>query len=257
MSFLTFLGTGGGRYVLVTQRRYSGGIWLESDEKTIIDPGPGALVRALQYHKNPAALAAVLVSHKHLDHYNDAEIMVEAMTEGAKKKRGLLAVNQNALGYISDYHQKAAELLVLKAGDGFLVGKTNVTALPTYRHEDGTGFRFELPDGVLAYSSDTGYDKKLAENYAGADVLILNVIFPRTKSLESHLNTHDAVKVVSEARPRLAVIQHFGVMMLNAGPEKEAAYIEQETGIKTTAAADGMEIDVGKAAAKDLQLRLG
>jgi ribonuclease BN (tRNA processing enzyme) len=256
MSTLTFLGTGGGRYVLVSQRRHSGGIWLDFAEKMILDPGPGALVRALQYHKKPSELSAVIVSHKHLDHYNDAEIMIEAMTGGAKKKRGILAVNGNALDYISTYHRDVVNLIVPKAGDEFNVGKVRIIALPTHKHEEGTGFRFTAKDGVLAYSSDTGYAKELAEHYKKADVLILNVIFPRTKSLETHLNTFDAAKIIGEAAPRLAVIQHFGVTMLSAGPENEAAYIEKETGVRTIAATDGMTVDLSAADLHEKQLRL-
>ena len=256
MSSLTFLGTGGGRFVLVSQRRHTGGIWLDLDEKIILDPGPGALVRALQHHKKPASLSAVIVSHKHLDHYNDAEIMIEAMTNGAKKKRGILAVSENALEYISAYHREVVDLIVPKAGDGFTVGATRITALPTHKHDEGIGFRFTAEDCVLAYSSDTGYSKDLAAHYKKADVLILNVIFPRKKSLETHLNTSDAAKIIGEAAPRLAVIQHFGVTMLNTGPEEEAAYIEKETGIRTIAATDGMTLDLSAADLKDRQLRL-
>jgi ribonuclease BN (tRNA processing enzyme) len=256
MSTLSFLGTGGGRYVLVSQRRHTGGIWLDFSEQMILDPGPGALVRALQHHKKPSQLSAVIVSHKHLDHYNDAEIMIEAMTNGAKKKHGILAVNENALGYISNYHRDVVSLIVPKAGDEFCVGKTRITALPTQKHEEGCGFRFTAEDGVLAYSSDTGYAKELAEHYKKADVLILNVIFPRTKSLETHLNTFDAAKIIGEAAPRLAVIQHFGLTMLKAGPENEAAYIENETGIRTIAATDGMTVDLPTADLPEKQLHL-
>ncbi len=256
MSSLTFLGTGGGRHVLVSQRRHTGGIWLDFSEKMILDPGPGALVRALQHHKKPHHLAAVFVSHKHLDHYNDAEIMVEAMTDGAKKKRGTLAVNENALEYISAYHRNVVELIVPKAGDEFTIGRTCITALPTHKHDDGLGFRFTAEEGILSYSSDTGYEKGLGGHYKGSDVLILNVIFPRKKSLETHLNTLDAAKIVGEAAPRLAVIQHFGLTMLAAGPENEAAYIEKETGIRTIAAADGMTVDLAAADLADRQMRL-
>ena len=44
---LTFLGSGGGRWVVLRQLKASGGFVLElSDQKMHVDPGPGALVRA-------------------------------------------------------------------------------------------------------------------------------------------------------------------------------------------------------------------
>ena len=54
---ITFLGTGGGRFVILSQRRYSGGLWLDFDgTQILLDPGPGALIRALQFHKDVSKL---------------------------------------------------------------------------------------------------------------------------------------------------------------------------------------------------------
>ncbi|MBN2014581.1 MAG: MBL fold metallo-hydrolase [Candidatus Altiarchaeota archaeon] len=256
MHSLTFLGTGGGRFVLLSQRRYSGGIWLDFGTKILLDPGPGALVRAHQFKKKPQELDAVLVSHKHLDHYNDAEVMIEAMTYGTKKKKGILAINKNALEYISEYHQKAVTVIVPKPGEVFTVENIKVKALPTFKHEEGIGFRFITEAGVLTYSSDTGYSEKLIYGYKDSKILLLNVIFPRTKALESHLNTEDAARIIGDVKPELAIIQHFGTAMLNAGPEKEAAFIEEKTGVKTMAARDGMTVDVETLRTEERQLRL-
>ena len=48
MISVRFLGTGGARFVVAKQIRASGGMWMRFGETQIhIDPGPGALVRAL------------------------------------------------------------------------------------------------------------------------------------------------------------------------------------------------------------------
>lgn len=39
---------------------------------------------------------------------------------------------------------------------------------------------------------------------------------------------------------------HLGVVLIRAGPEKEAAYVEEETGVHTIAARDRMVLDVGE-----------
>jgi len=45
---IRFLGTGGARFVVAKQIRASGGMWMRFGETQIhVDPGPGALVRAL------------------------------------------------------------------------------------------------------------------------------------------------------------------------------------------------------------------
>ena len=88
-----FLGSGGARFVVARQLRASGGMWMRFGETQIhVDPGPGALVRALTHVPpcNPRELDAIVLSHKHLDHSGDVNAMVEAMTSGGFRPRGTL-----------------------------------------------------------------------------------------------------------------------------------------------------------------------
>jgi ribonuclease BN (tRNA processing enzyme) len=256
---ITFLGTGGGRFVILSQRRYSGGLWLDFDgTQILLDPGPGALIRALQFHKDVSKLDAVFVSHNHLDHYNDAEVIIEGMTLGMKRSFGTLVASEDALEYVSDYHKNRVNVIVPKINEKFTVGRKEslyVEAIPTYRHA-GCGFKFFTSSGIVTYTADTGYSDELIKDYAGSKILILNVIFPGSKEIETHLNTKSALKLVRTAKPELAVIQHFGIQMLNANPEHEAEYIERESGIKTIAAKDGMTIHAGESGGGEDQLKL-
>jgi ribonuclease BN (tRNA processing enzyme) len=261
MASITFLGTGGGRFVVLNQRRYSGGLFLDLESKISLDPGPGALIRALQFKKDPQKLDGILVSHHHIDHYNDAEILLEAMTRGMRTKRGTLVLNKGALDYISSYHKSFVELIIAEPKKKFMLGELEIVCLPTANHEDAVGFRFNSKHGTIVCSSDTAYSKDLAENYMGAKVLILNTIVPSSKEIATHLNTRTAAMIVKEVKPELAVTQHFGMTMLNSDPVKEAKLIEDETGVRTVAARDGMTIDLDSLAesmpAKVSQSRLG
>ncbi|MGZ7095995.1 MAG: MBL fold metallo-hydrolase, partial [Methanobacterium sp.] len=99
---LTVLGSGGGRFATITQRRMTGGLRIDGiDGKNIhIDPGPGALVRTYQFGLNPLKLDAVLVSHSHTDHYNDAEVLIEAMTRGMTRNKGAVFGSKSVIeGY--------------------------------------------------------------------------------------------------------------------------------------------------------------
>ncbi|MEM2918434.1 MAG: MBL fold metallo-hydrolase [Candidatus Altiarchaeota archaeon] len=258
MHKITFLGTAGGRFVILTQRRYSGGIWLEFDNVTIsLDPGPGALIRALQFGKSPQKLNAIFVSHNHLDHYNDAEVLIEAMTYGMKKNRGIFATNEETLPYISEYHKKAVEVLSLKPNSKFNIKNLKIVALPTYRHSNAIGFKFFTEKGIVTYSADTAYSEELVQYYQNSKILILNVIFPYSKEIETHLNTKNAIKLIKEANPEVAIITHFGMQFLNSSPEKEAKLIEENSGIRTIAARDGLSIDLEKFKSKESeQLKL-
>ena len=264
MASILFLGTGGGRYSIISQRRYSGGMWIDCGPKIVVDPGPGSLIRALQFGKEPTKLDAVFVSHNHIDHYNDAELMVEAMTGGMKKRRGVLVLNKRAAGYVSDYHKGLVDVIVPDAGETFDIAGVGVQALPTENHDEGIGFRFATNLGALTYSSDTAYSERLISYYKDSRLLVLNTMFPASKEMAVHLNTKSAAKVIEEAAPELAVLQHFGITMLNANPEKEAEWVQKKTGVPTIAARDGMTIELADLSVRgpggekeERQLKLG
>jgi ribonuclease BN (tRNA processing enzyme) len=245
MGAITFLGTGGGRFVILSQQRYSGGLWLELEEATLIlDPGPGALIRALQFGKNPEKLDGILVSHNHIDHQNDAGLMIEAMTGGMRHKRGVLALNNKTISYISEYHREFIDLIVASPGRSFKINNLEIEALPTAKHVDAVGFKFHSKEGTVTCTSDTAYSEDNIKHYKGSDILIMNTIVPATREIESHLNTKTAAYIVEKAKPKLAIMQHFGRTMLMYGPEKEAKWIQDRTGIRTLAAADGMTINL-------------
>jgi len=60
------------------------------------------------------------------------------------------------------------------------------------------------------------------------------------------MTTDDAVKIIEETRPEIALITHFGMQMILKGPEREAELIEKKTGVPTRAATNGMRVLLGK-----------
>ncbi|MDH3366035.1 MAG: MBL fold metallo-hydrolase, partial [Thermoplasmata archaeon] len=91
---ITFLGTGGGRFATIYQARATGGFYIEDGRNIHVDPGPGALVRMRSVGLDPMNTHAILISHCHPDHYMDAEILIEAMTEGGTRKQGVLEASR-------------------------------------------------------------------------------------------------------------------------------------------------------------------
>jgi phosphoribosyl 1,2-cyclic phosphodiesterase len=115
---ITLLGTGGGRFATITQKRRTAGIRIISENLNFhLDSGPGALVYSISEGLNPQKLNAVFVSHCHPDHYTDAEVLIEAMTKGTTKKRGVLVASRSVLHgnemglnpVVSKYHQQMPE----------------------------------------------------------------------------------------------------------------------------------------------------
>lgn len=251
---LTFMGSGGGRFATITQKRMTGGFRIDNiaGKNLHIDPGPGALVRTYQFGLNPMKLNGVLVSHSHTDHYTDAEVLIEAMTRGMTRKKGLLIGSKSVVeGYerwgpcISQYHRSIPDVTVLEAGESKNIDKIEITATKT-KHGDpkAVGFKFELEDFTLSYTSDTGYFPDLHKEHEGADVLIASVIRPGNDRLHGHMCADDFQRLVEEISPKLGIMTHLGMKLIMNNPDQEAERIRKKTGIKIVAAWDGMKIDL-------------
>jgi phosphoribosyl 1,2-cyclic phosphodiesterase len=254
---LVFLGTGGGRFATITQKRRTGGIRLLSKNINIhVDPGPGALIYSLEAGLNPQKINALLISHRHPDHYTNAEILVEAMTRGMLKKKGIVAapsailVGDNEAGpAISKYHQNMIDQsIILKPGFNFNVGSVKVIATKTIHSDSETvGFRFNIPEiGEIGYTADTEYFTGIEEEYKGVRLLIVSVMRPTGSPWGGHMTPKDAAKIVDSVKPEMAIATHFGMKMIFSGPSYEVKLIEETTGVPTIAAFDGMKLQIGE-----------
>ena len=189
---LTFLGTGGGRFATITQKRRTAGIRITNEEVNIhLDPGPGALIYSINTGLDPQKITAILVSHSHSDHYTDAEVLIEAMTRGTLQKRGILAAANSVLNgnltceaSISKYHQKTPQqTITAESGTVFQVGSMKVTATKAYHTDpDAVGYRFSIPKfGDFAYTNDTEYYTEIGKHYENIRLLVLCVMRPGGK----------------------------------------------------------------------------
>ena len=98
--YIKFLGTAGARFVVAKQLRSSAGVFLHLNDKNIIlDPGPGTLVRCAKSKPkiDVEKIDVIILTHAHIDHSNDVNIMIDAMTNGGLKKRGILFAPEDCL----------------------------------------------------------------------------------------------------------------------------------------------------------------
>ncbi|MBI5417886.1 MBL fold metallo-hydrolase [Candidatus Poribacteria bacterium] len=254
---IKFLGTAGARFVVTQQLRSSGGIWYNLDgTEFLLDPGPGTLVRALESNpkKNPADLDGIILSHRHIDHSNDLNIMVEAMTEGGRKKHGEIFLPQDALGsqepILFNYlHKFVNNVHLLKEESSYKLQNLSFQTSPAHIHDTETfGFKFSTSHGTIAHLTDTKFFDELL-NFYKVDILIMNLAclnHALTKDLIiKHLYCYpDAVNIIGELKPKLTVLTHFGMHMLRSDPMSIAKDLTQKTGCQILAAQDGMEIDL-------------
>jgi phosphoribosyl 1,2-cyclic phosphodiesterase len=253
MSFIKFLGTAGARFVVMKQLRASGGVWLSVGKTNLyIDPGPGALVRCLNSKPrlDPSTLDGILLTHKHLDHSGDVNVMIEAMTEGGFKKRGILFAPRDALEedpvvlkYVIGYVE---QIEVLKEHSEYRIGDIRFSTAVKHQHRVETyGLNFETSPYTVSLVTDTKFFRELPSLYPGK-ILIIHVV--RLKPIGDdpieHLSIEDVKSIVKKAKPRLTILTHFGMTMIKAKPWVVAAELEKELGLRVIAASDGMKIDL-------------
>lgn len=252
---LKFLGTAGARFAVSTQLRHSGGlVWRISGFTLWVDPGPGALVRALSARPrlDPQKVDALLVSHRHLDHSGDATAVVEAMTEGGRRRRGALLAPRDALEtepVVFRYAQEFPERRVVLEEKGEVELAPGLLLATPLAHDHGTetyGYRLRSPGLSVAHVTDTFWMDELPEAYGGVDLLVVNATRPRGGDRRLlHLGWDDAERLVRAVRPRAAVLTHFGIPVIRAAPELMAREMTERLGLPVLAARDGMTVPLG------------
>lgn len=246
---LKFLGTGGGRYVTGMQRRKTSGIIVETEETQIhVDPGPGALVES---HEQDVAeeTAAVIVSHGHVDHSNDAEAIIEMITEAYDRKGAVFASESVLSGYgevekrVSDYHQGLCSVVgTLEEGSEFEFEDVTIKSQEMFHSDPKTqGFVLETGEKSVGFWTDTEYSRELAGFYEGVDTLVVYCGRPRGEEVPGHTSLSNVPGIVEEAEPSTVIVTHFGYKFLDSDLEEQEEWLEEEVDAKVVFAEDGME----------------
>ncbi len=248
---IKFLGTAGARYVMATQLRSSAGTYIEiGDKRIILDPGPGTLVRMARSKPrlNPASLDAVILTHVHLDHTGDANALLDAMTEGAKKNKGLLfAPAQCVKGedrVILSYLLNSIKVKELKASTEYeMDGFTLETSIAHDHGVETYGIKIPFVGGKVCFMVDTRFSEELLDSYKDCTHIVINVVLKECREYIKHLCVEDVRRIALSLRPEGIIMTHFGMGMLRAKPWKVAEFLTNETGVNIKAASDGMEVD--------------
>ena len=249
---ITFLGTAGARFMVISQLLASGGLWLSlAGTEILIDPGPGCIVQFTKRKLRADKLSAIILSHRHLDHSADTNIMIEAMTHGGFKQRGKLFAPADALDtdpVIFPYLKGWLEgIEILREGKSYSVGNVSFTTPIRHVHPAETyGMLFRAAGHTFSYIADSRYFDGLCHSYS-SELLIINVVkLENDNSPFDHLSVPDAAHIIKELRPKIAVLTHFGMNVWRAKPWKIAQRLSQETEIKVLAARDGMRFDLSQ-----------
>ncbi len=260
MSEIIFLGTAGGRMVVANQIRKSGGMWLDLEGNAILlDPGPGCLVRCVEMGLKPSRLDCIVLSHRHIDHSNDVNIMAEAMSGGGFKPKGMLIAPWDCLEgsdpvvlkYVRKYIRN--NVFALKEGAKYRLNGVSIEGALRLKHSDveSYGIKFRFENKTLGYIADTKYFDGIGEAMKGCDHLIINMVRITYDDRFQHLIPGDVEKILKVAKPGMAILNHFGMQVVKANPRDIAFRIEKTTGVKTIAAEDGMRLKLDRPKAEE------
>jgi phosphoribosyl 1,2-cyclic phosphodiesterase len=243
---LTFMGTAGARFMVAKQLAASGGLYIEEGNTRLsLDPGPGAIVQYAKRKVDLTKLDAIVISHRHLDHSNDVNVMIEAMTDGGFRHRGRLYCPSDALDgdpvvlkYIRQFPQ---EIVTLEPETEYTVGEVTFTTTPRHVHQVETyGFRF---GNRLGWVTDSAYYDGIAEQHK-ADVMVIHLVLMECRAGLPHLCLDDVERIIREAKPRLAILTHYGMTVWRAHPWELAEDLTQRIGTEVKAARDGMSLEL-------------
>jgi len=248
--FIKFLGTAGARFVMIKQLRASGGIWISCfGANVLVDPGPGSIVRcaASKPKLDPSKLDGIILTHRHLDHSGDINVMIEAMTEGGFKKRGVVFCPEDAIEedpvILKHTRVFPQRLEILKANETYKVGEFEFQTSMRHIHPVETyGLKFQIKNTSVSVLADTKYFKEL-EDFYKTDILIICVVFLEPRMGIDHLNFSDAEALIRNIKPKKAILTHFGMTMLAAKPHIKAEELTKKFGIDVVAAYDGMTLE--------------
>lgn len=239
---------------MVHQARATGGMWFRYGGLSgVIDPGPGSLVhmRGASPELDPHTLRLIVLTHKHLDHSSDINVVAEAMTGGGFEKQGTVVIPDDSVNgedpvLLKYMARKVGRISVCKDGESIPL-ECGVTVEPVMHIHHGVdcfGMIFRKPGlptwGML---SDTRPLPHFPERYRDCAYLSLNVTFPDKKKHLDHMSAEDAGELLDKLHPKLATLTHLGMTMLDIGPDVIAKRVERPK-TRVLAARDGMIIDL-------------
>ncbi len=247
-----------------------GGFYIKyNDLEMMVDPGVNILTRAENLGVNLARTNVLYVSHAHIDHKNDSNVVLE-MSSYRKSPQTRLLISQKSLQdvAVSTHHAEVAEIILLDGAHKIgLPGKVSLNPVGPIIHSiDGAyGFVLNLRGLTIGYTADTGFYKSfltnegeldirnlkdfngditgpgkfnltLSNQFGDVDILVFNlhsVTFRKnSKHNLFHSTVDNAIQVLRNSKVKLCVLDHFNPHGPTGDqfPKLVAEYIEQESG---------------------------
>lgn len=268
---IIFLGTGGGRDMMIAQIRRTGGIFFDLGKtKFILDPGPGSLVHAVALGLQPEKWNGVLLSHLHPDHATDVNAYLDGierpfivaeehclldkkdMNKGKEKKDDF-----DYFPCVTVYHQEKSKTYPVKDCSVVEVNGVKINATKAAHYIPAVGFRIRGDQtdakGVvqsfdIGYTSDGEYYKGMERHYDGCKILIINVVIPKGGEAKrpGYMSVDGIITMLKamKEKPQLVILTHFSFWFMRSNLWKQDKIIQDATKVRTIHAEDFMTVDL-------------
>jgi ribonuclease BN (tRNA processing enzyme) len=183
--------------------------------RLVLDLGYGTLARLLT-HWPDGAVDAVAITHEHPDHCVDLHALFRRRCYGNRRGRRLpLYCPPGVLDRLAGLEPDVDLLDVFDAHPlpgTYQVGPFELLGVPLPHHVSNAGIRLLADDIALAYTGDTGPDRRLAELGRDADLFIVEAT-DRAGETEQHtrnlMTSAEAGHWARQARARRLMLTHF------------------------------------------------
>lgn len=248
MSFaVTVLGSSG---MFPTTERAASGYLFERDGKSIwMDAGAGTwrnLIGFVSY----ADLDGVLLTHRHPDHTSDVFMAVHARLLGQAEPLPpipLWAPAETIERLVHFYNKELNECFDLREigeGDKLEIAGAQIAFVRMVHPPMTLGVRISDPEGVLAYSADTGPTADLAQLASGASMFICEATLQDSDELwEGHLSASQAGATAAANDVDQLVLTHLPPARDYGLSLAEAQRTCGDSGVRL--ATDGLRLEVG------------
>ncbi len=200
----TTLGTAGGP-VVHDDRSQPANLLTFGDKRWLVDCGDGCAERLAAKGAQPAAIAAVFISHLHLDHTAGLQGLIGLRwmqsAPGALTIYGPPGTDKLVAGIIASMQPVAAidpsqrhaaltdtvKVVTLQGGSDLTVDGVRIRAVRNSHFDDPPGhptdngtqslsYRFDVPGYAIGYTGDTGVSEGVAQLFKGAGLIVSEVI---------------------------------------------------------------------------------
>jgi ribonuclease BN (tRNA processing enzyme) len=253
---LTVLGSGS---AVPHPRRSSSAFWLQTESGTLmLDVSASSLHRMAQENLDWAELDSIWISHFHLDHCGGLGPFLFACLAAPETEHrtkplkifgapGLQSLVENldsggSKNLVLD-QPFPVEIIEVEPLEKFeILGNVEAVAYSTIHTPDSHAIHLRENESAFVFTSDTGFDEKLATLARHVDLLVMECSFVKDKRVAKHLELAEAINLIRRAEPKRAMLTHFYAEWDKMDFAAEVS--KHKPGIEIIEAVDGLRISI-------------